>query len=272
MKTRLILDLQLFADEDPGVESAPAAEVSTETATPEVEIPETVSESETGVEEQVAAEPEKQNNFEKAFAKRLAAERSKWDSETAEKYKDYDTHKELSQYLQEINGADALTLKEQIEMSRLQNRAEANEISPDMQKKLEYLEEKAAKADKLEEKQQEEQRIQTYFSTLEGFAKDKGVDSEKLNAFMVENELTYDPANPEKSFNLAHKAMRADELEQQLSTAKETAVKEYLQSKSAPRVEGSGTPGVVTEDTSKMGWKDINERIVARMNAANQSQ
>lgn len=267
MKTRLRLDLQLFADEESGVESAPAAEVSTETATPEVEIAD-----ETGVDTEVAAEPEKQNNFEKAFAKRLAAERSKWDSETAEKYKDYDTHKELSQYLQEINGADALTLKEQIEMSRLQTRADANEISPEMQKKLDYLEEKAAKAEQLEQKQQEEQRIQTYFSTLEGFAKEKGVDSEKLNAFMVENELTYDPTNPEKSFILAHKAMRTDELEQQLSTAKETAVKEYLQSKSAPRVEGSGTPGVVTEDTSKMEWPDINQRIIARMNAANQSQ
>jgi hypothetical protein len=118
--------------EPSGVEETPAAEV--------IETPEAVIESESGVEEEVAAEPEKQNNFEKAFAKRLAAERSKWDAEVNEKYKDYDTHKELSQYLQEINGADALTLKEQIEMSKLQARAEDNQISPEMQKRLETLE------------------------------------------------------------------------------------------------------------------------------------
>ncbi|MNY27110.1 hypothetical protein D3C86_1610010 [compost metagenome] len=89
---------------------------------------------------------------------------------------------------------------------------------------------------------------------------------------MIENELAYDPNNPEKSFNLAYKAMRADELEQQLSTAKENAVKEYLQSKNAPRVEGSGTPGIVHEDTSKLSFSEITKRAAARINAANQAQ
>lgn len=250
--------------EQTGVEDVSAAETSNET-------PEVVTESETGAKEEVAADPAKQNNFEKAFAKRLAAERSKWDAEVNEKYKDYDTHKELSQYLQEINGADALTLKEQIEMSKLQARAEDNQISPEMQKRLETLEQKAAKVDELEHKQQEEQRISAYFNTLEGFVKDKGIDAAKLNAFMVENELPYDPAKPEKSFNVAYKAMKADELEQQLTTAKESAVKEYLQSKTAPRVEGSGAPGTIVEDTSKMSWNDIRQRAAARIAANNQT-
>lgn len=263
------LDLQFFAEEDPGVEDVSAAETPS-IETPEVETPETVSESETGAEKQVVAEPEKQNNFEKAFAKRLAAERSKWDAEVNEKYKDYDTHKELSQYLQEINNADALTLKEQIEMSRLQQRAEQNEISPEMQKRLEYLEGRDAKAIELEQQQAEQTRISAYFNTLEGFVKDKGIDAAKLNAFMVENELPYDPTKPEKSFNVAYKAMKADELEQQLATAKESAVKEYLQSKTAPRVEGSGAPGTVIQDTSKMDWSDIRKIAAARIDAAKQ--
>lgn len=252
--------------EQSGVEETPAAEV---TATPEVETPDTVSVSESGAEDKVAAEPEKQNNFEKAFAKRLAAEKSKWESETNEKYKDYDTHKELSQFLQEQNGLDALTLKEQIEMSKLQARAEDNQISPEMQKRLETLEQKAAKADQLEQIQQQEQQTRTYFDTLTKFTEGKDHNAEELNKFMIENELTYDPNNIEKSLNLAYKAMRAEKLEAELKTAKESAVKEYLQSKSAPKVEGAGTPGVVVEDTSKMGWSDINKRVAARM-AANQ--
>lgn len=264
-QSRYKLDLQFFSDSETGVDITPAAEVSDETATPEF-----VSDSETGAKEEVAAEPEKQNNFEKAFAKRLAAERSKWETEVNEKYKDYDTHKELSQFLQEQNNMDALTLKEQIEMTKLQARAEQNEISPEMQKRLETLEQKAAKADELEQQQAEQTRIATYFSTLESFVKDKGVEADKLNAFMIENELPYDPAKPEKSFNVAYKAMKADELEQQLATAKESAVKEYLQSKSAPRVEGSGAPGTVIEDTSKMGWGDITKRAAARIAAAQQ--
>ncbi|MEK3838654.1 hypothetical protein [Paenibacillus sp. FSL R7-0128] len=247
--------------EQSGVEETPAAEVT--------ETPEAVIESESGANEEVAAEPEKQNNFEKAFAKRLAAERSKWDAEVNEKYKDYDTHKELSQFLQEQNGLDALTLKEQIEMSKLQSRAEDNQISPEMQKRLETLEQKAAKADQLEQLQQQEQQTRTYFDTLTKFTEGKDHNAEELNKFMIENELTYDPTNIEKSLNLAYKAMRAEKLEAELKTAKESAVKEYLQSKSAPKVEGAGTPGVVVEDTSKMGWNDINKRVAARM-AANQ--
>lgn len=249
-----------------GVEVTPAAEVSTETAIPKVE-----TAIETGVESEVAAEPDKQNNFEKAFAKRLAAERSKWDSETAEKYKDYDTHKSLSQYLQDQNGVDALTLKEQIELSKLQERAETENMSVEALKRIEDLEIQAAEGRQLKEQQQEQQRVQTYFSNLETFAKTKGVESAELNAFMVENELTYDPENMEKSFNIAYKAMRTDIVEQQLLTAKETGIKEYLKSKSAPRVEGSGSPGIVTEDTSKMGWSDIDKRAAARIAAANQA-
>lgn len=266
-KYRLKMNLQLFSDEMPatetGVDIVPAAE---EQQTAQVD-----SSSETGANTEVAAEPEKINNFEKAFAKRLAAEREKWQSEVSEKYKDYELHKELSAWAQERTGADALTLKEQIEMDRLQERAEQQGITPEMQKRLEALEQKAALADQLEHQRNEEQRVQTYFSSLNDFMKDKVGESEKLNQFMIENGLTYDPNNPEKSFGVAYKAMRAEQLEQELATARETAVKEYLSSKTAPRVEGSGAPGIVQEDTSKMDWKDIRSKSLARIQAATQS-
>ncbi|MNC13522.1 hypothetical protein D3C75_612730 [compost metagenome] len=240
------------------------------------EITEDVETSETGANEEVAAEPEKQNNFEKAFAKRLAAERDKWQKEVSEKYKDYDTHKELSEYMQEINGADAMTLKETIEMEKLQKRAEKNETTPEMQKRLETLEAKSARADELEEQQVKEYTNKLFWDAADKFAEGKDISKDDLNKFMIENEIIIsDVTNPElveRKFNIAYNAMKTEEYKQQLTTAKETAVKEYLQSKAAPRVEGSGSPGVINEDTSKMGWKDINERIVARMNAANQSQ
>jgi|ADGO01.1.fsa_nt_gi hypothetical protein len=77
----LPLNLQLFAEGGevtgevpaPGVEDAPAAGEQAQESE--------VDANQTGVEEQAAAEPEKQNNFEKAFAKRLAAERDKWEAE-----------------------------------------------------------------------------------------------------------------------------------------------------------------------------------------------
>jgi hypothetical protein len=246
-----------------GVESASAAETQ---ETPNVDT------SESGADIEVAAEPEKLNNFEKAFAKRLAAEREKWQSETTEKYKDYDTHKELSEYFQQINGTDAMSLKDRIEMERLQEKAEANNISPEMQKRLDALEAKAEKAEQLEQKQQEVERVNTYFSALNDFVKDKGVDSEALNQFMIDNEMQYNPNAMEKSFSLALKAFKADEAMTKLETAKKDAIDEYLNSKKAPRVEGSGAAGTQSVDTSKMSWKELQKHAVSRLEAAKTPQ
>lgn len=65
----------------------------------EVSAAETQTEEVSGVETQVAAEPEKQNNFEKAFAKRLAEAQAKWEQGVADKYADYDKIKQESAYL-----------------------------------------------------------------------------------------------------------------------------------------------------------------------------
>lgn len=248
-----------------GVDTVPAAE---EQATPQVE-----PASETGVDTKAAAEPEKQNNFEKAFAKRLAEAEKKWQAETAEKYKDYETHKELSSYFQQINNADAITLKERIELERLQERAEKENVAPEVLKRIDMLEEKAAKADQLEQKQQETERVNSYFSSLNEFVKDKGVDAQALNQFMIDNELPYNPNAIEKSFGVAMAAFKADEYKAKLETAKKDAIDEYLGSKKAPKAEGStGAAGFQTADTSKMSWKDVTKAAAARVDAAKQPQ
>lgn len=252
----LKLDLQLFAEES-GAEPAPAAEVQTET----VEVPE----SQTGAEPTAAAEPEKQNNFEKAFAKRLSAEREKWQAEVQQKYGDYDDVKSVADYFREINQApDILTLKEQVELAKLQERAEQQNVPTEVMKRIDELEAKAAKAEAYEQQQAETQERQQFEESLKTFCAEKGIDHNELWLYMYENGI----ANQEVAYN----AMRAANLEQQLSSAKETAIKEYLASKSAPRVEGAGTPGITAVDTSKLDWKDVRSVALARIAATNQSQ
>ncbi|OKP91415.1 hypothetical protein [Paenibacillus sp. P32E] len=207
--------------------------------------------------------------------KALAEERAKWEKETSEKYKDYDTYRKATEYLQKTSGIDdVMTLKEQIELQELNERAEQQNVPPEVLKRIDELEQKAARGEELEKKQQAEEINNLFWKAAESFVEGKDVSKEDLNKYMIENDVFIDPTNPEaadRKFNMAYNAMKAEEYKTQLTTAKETAVKEYLQSKSAPKVEGSGSPGIVTEDTSKMDWKDINARIVARMNAANQS-
>lgn len=240
---------------NPGVEEASAAVEQT------TEVPEPV----TGVEETAAAEQKEPNNFEKAFAKRLAAERSKWENEANEKFKGYEDYKYVAEYLQQANnGADLLSIKEQIELERLQQRAEQANVPPEVLKRIDELEAKAAKAEEYEKQQAEQTELQKFRSSLETFAKEKGANADELHQFMYENSI----ANPE----VAYKAMRAEQLEKELAAAKENAVKEYLESKRTPRVEGNGTPGIVHEDPSKMGWGDIRSRALARIQASNQQQ
>lgn len=246
-----------------GADTVPAAGEQTET--PQVE-----STSEPGVDPKAAAEPEKQNNYEKAFAKRLAEAEKKWQAEIAEKYKDYDTHKELSDYFQKINGMDAMTLKERVEMERLQERAEKENVPPEVIKRLDELEAKAAKVDEYEKQQQEERSLQEFENGLKEFAKDKLIDGKPIDhmemwQYMHENGIN----KPEAAL----KAMKADFLEKQLETAKKDAVDEYLNSKKGVKVEGSaGAAGVKTVDTSKMSWKDLNNHAAARISAAKQPQ
>jgi hypothetical protein len=230
-KFLLSLNLQLFSEEmgaaDPGVESVPAAEVP----------------QDPGVETQAAAEPEKQNNFEKAFAKRLAEAQAKWEAEKQaeiqklqEQYKDYDSYREVADYFRELNQApDVMTLKERIEMERLQQRAEQENVPVEVLKRLQELEAKAAEAERLKQQQEEQERLrreeeertkayQEFRGKLDAFAKENGVEADKLYAFMVENQIG--------NMDAALKAMQYDDLKQKLEQAEKEGMKKLLSAKS----------------------------------------
>lgn len=264
-KYRFALDLQQFAEgeTEPGVEVVPAAE--------EQVIDEVDTSSETGEESQVAAEPEKQNNFEKAFAKRLAAKEAEMEAKYAEKYKDYEVLQKATAHLQKTTGiSDLMTLKEELELADLQERAETQNLDVDTLKRIEQLEQKAAKGDALEAKYQQEQQRLEFETSLKTFCEGKeingkAVDHNELWNFMHENEIN----KPE----IAFKAMKADLLEAKLATAKEDSIKDYLASKQAPRFEGNnGAAGSQSVDTSKMSWKELERHTSARLAAARTPQ
>jgi len=247
MKSFLLkLNLQLFAEES-GAESVPDAEVQQENES---------TSSETGVESQAAAEPEK--NFEKAFAKRLAAKEAEIEARFAEKYKGHDDYKMLAEYLQEVNpGADILTLKEQIELERLQSRAERENVPPEVLKRIDSLEAKAAKADEYEQQQQQQRVYQEFRTNLETFAKERGMDPEELHTFMYEKQVT--------DFELAFDAMEARKLREQINGAKKDGVKEFLSAKSSiPSVTGNKAQGYIASPPVKT-MEEARQRALQRL-------
>lgn len=253
-------------------ENQTGVEVAGEAALQTGETQET--EVQTGAETQSEAGTKPtESDTETAWAKRISAIKTKTEQEVrerlekeyTEKFKGYEDYKYLAEYLQQANnGADLLSIKEQIELERLQQRAEQANVPPEVLKRIDELEAKAAKAEEYEKQQAQQTELQKFRSSLETFAKEKGANADELHQFMYENSI----ANPE----LAYKAMRAEQLEKDLAAAKENAVKEYLESKKTPRVEGNGTPGIVHEDPSKMGWGDIRQRALARIQATSQQQ
>jgi hypothetical protein len=231
---------------------------------------------ETGAEQQVAAEPthsetgaeanvSDQSGNERvdtAFAKRLAAERTKMEKEYAERYKDYDTYKEVGEYFRELNEADdVMSLKERIEMERLQQRAEQAQVSPEVQRRLEELEAKAAEADQLKENQKLQDFYKGFRNDLEKFAGEKKVDANELEKFMAEKRIP--------DMDIAYKAMTYADAEAKAEEIKQNAIKEYLQSKKAPKVEGAGTPGHIPPAPPKT-WQEANARAAEMIRAARQ--
>lgn len=213
--------------------------------------------AESGVESVPAAEGQAEvetaSNFEKAFAKRLAEAKSKWESEVTDKYKDYDTYKKSAEYFAKINNVpDVMTLKERIEMEELQEAAEKQQVPVEVLKRLQELEAKASKGEELERTMQQQQEQQNYWSNIEKFAESKGADMKALNQFMIDNEMSYDPNNMERSFELAYKAMRHDELSKQVEEAEKQGMKKLLQAKSSiPNVTGNKAQGQVTSPAPK---------------------
>jgi hypothetical protein len=226
-----------------GVDDVSAAETQLET-------------NETGVETTPAA-GEKELRAEKAFATKLAAEKAKWEASVSEKYKDYDTMKEIASWAQEKTGSDALSLKEQIEMERLQARAEQNNVPPEVMKRLDELEAKAAKAAEYEQQSQAQQAYSQFRQGLEVFAKENGAEPDAIQEFMVNNQIG--------NMEVAYKAMQYEAMKQQLETAKKEGVKEFLAAKgSIPNIPGNSALGQVQSPAPKT-MEEARQRALQRL-------
>ncbi|WP_217597287.1 hypothetical protein [Cohnella sp. GbtcB17] len=268
MSKRLRMDLQLFAGEESetGVEGASAAGEQTEGNEGD--------QSQTGVEGQgAAAEQGQQNNFEKAFAKRLAAEREKWDADRKaelDQYKDFDAYKKAAEYLQRTSGiSDLLTLKEEIELVELQERAEKENVPASVLKRIDELEAKAKKGEELEAAELQKQEWQSFEASLKEFATDKQLDGKPLDhmelwKYMHENEVS----KPEVAF----RAMKADLLEKQLETAEKDAIDKYLKSKQGPKTEGAQGAAATQNAGPPTSWKEAEQRMAERLRAAREAQ
>lgn len=260
----LKLNLQLFGEEGTGEASAPAAEEQTQGN----DVP-----NPTGDDGQAAAEPGKEDV---AFSKRLSAAQEKMRAEHAaelqklrDEYQNHDTYRKAAEYLQRTSGIeDVMTLKEQIELVELQERADKYDVSPEVQKRIEMLEAKAEKADAMEAEKSQQQAASEFESSLKSFCEGKEIDGNpvehtELWKYMHENEI----GKPE----VALKAMKADLLEAKLATAKEDAIKDYLKSKQAPKTDGA--PGAAAQTTQTGGgFKGAEARAVARIKASQNAE
>jgi len=253
-KYRFGLDLQLFSEDmgDSGGEGTGVEDVSAAGTHDDVtEV--------SGAGEQAAADP-------KAFAARLAAEKAKIEREYNERYKDYDTYKQATEYLQRTSGIDdILTLKEEIELANLQERAEKENVPPEVLKRIDELEVKAAKAEEYEAKSAQEKAAVEFEASLKTFVEGKEIDGKPVDhnelwKYMHDNEI----GKPE----IALKAMKADILEAKLATAKEDSIKDYLNSKRGVKTEGASGAAAQTTPPTGGGFKGAEARAIARVRAS----
>ncbi|CCW05452.1 MULTISPECIES: hypothetical protein [Bacillus] len=205
-----------------------------------------------------------------AFAKRLQErtqaalmeERGRWEQEVSERYGNYEKYDRAINFFQQQAGYNDLdSMMQAIEQQDLLQRAEKFGVTPEIQQKLESLEAKAQRAEELEYQREQQQLSQRFTQALGQFAQEKGADAAALEQFMVEQNVP--------NFEVAYNAMRAQQLEEQLTSAKETAIQEYLQSKKAPKVEGPGVTGLVSDEPTT-DFKVARERALQRLRSANQ--
>lgn len=263
-KYRFALNLQMFAEDGgaaSGVEGTFAAGEQSQGA-------ESAS-TQTG-DQGAAAE---QGKGDVAFAKRLSAAQEKWNVEKEaeiqkirEEYKDHDTYRKATDYLQRTSGiSDLLTLKEEIELADLQERADKEKVPPAVLKRIDELEAKAAKADEFEAKNSQEKAAAEFEQSLKTFVEGreidgKPVDHAELWKYMHENEI----GKPEAAL----KAMKADILEAKLATAKEDTIKEYLNSKKGVKTEGASGAAAQSTPNTGGGFKGAEARAIARIKAS----
>lgn len=256
------LDLQHFSEvEMPFADNpAPVESVESEEVAPsQTEVPETEPQ-EDGIEQH------------KAFAKRLsertekavAEERAKWQAEQAQYHEELNRYRTLSQQMMQFSGhSDIDSLQQALQQELLQAQAVQHQVPIEVMQRLNDLELRAERADELEHQWQSQQALNTFYSDLGQFMQGKeDVTTESMIDYMVQTGLS--------NFDVAYKALRADLLEQKLATAQQDAVKQYLESKKAPLVEGAGSaPGVVADAPPKT-WEESQQRALARLKALNQ--
>jgi len=208
----------------------------------------------------------------KAFAQRLsertekalAEARTQWEQEQQEKYGKFDAYEKNLLATAKMSGFNTIEeFQEALAEAELQERAQKQGITPEMQQRLEALEQEAAKGRELQQQREQEESVRQFREYCKTFASENGVEADKLEEFMMTHQIP--------SFDIALKAMKADEWEQQLKDAKEIAVKEYLASKKAPKVEGSGNSGVVNQEPPK-SWAESRSRALERLNSNNKNE
>jgi hypothetical protein len=253
---KLRMNLQLFAEGEvveSGVESVPAAGEPTEPPEPSQTEPSGVEPTE------AAAQIKDEKDFASALKAREAKLREQLESEFTEKYKDYDAYKDVAEYVREQQGfEDILSAKEAVELARLQTRAKKAELPVEVQQRLESLEAKAAKVEEYEQQQAQQKTYQEFRSkTLEPFAKDKGVDADTLEKFMVEQQV-YNP-------DIAYRAMNYENVQSQREQIEKEAIKKFLEAKgSMPRVESKASGGSVIPGTPKT-FQEARQRALQRL-------
>jgi len=255
-KYRFRLDLQQFNDGE-------ASEVPPVAESPSVEAD--GNPSDTGTAPESDSEVTKQESFAKRLKestdKALADARKQWEQEVADKYKDYDVLKKATEHLQRTSGiSDLMTLKEELEMHDLQERAEKENLSPEVLKRLDELEAKAKEAEELKEQVEQAKQLEQFETTLKTYCEGKEIDGKPLDhkelwQYMAENEVS----NPD----IAYKAMKADLLEAQLAEAKKSGVQEYLASKTGVKTGGGAPTG--TENTPAKTLKEAEQRALAQL-------
>lgn len=244
-------------------------------AVPEPSSVETEDNSDAGnAPESGSEEVTKQESFAKRLKestdKAIAEERAKWEQENSEKYKDFDTYRKATEYLQKQTGiSDMMTLKEEIELTELQERADKENVSPETLKRIDELEAKAKRGEELEASISQEKAAAEFEQSLKTFAEGKEIDGKPLDHkelwnYMHENEI----GKPD----IAYKAMKADLLEEKLATAKEDSIKEYLSSKRGVKTEGSTGSAAQSSPQTGGGFKGAEQRAIARIAASRQAE
>lgn len=202
-----------------------------------------------------------QNNFEKAFAKRLTAEREKWQQEVSDKYKHYDHYERAAKYLQKQNNIeDVLTLAQQIELAELQEQAEKQNVPVEVLQRIQTLEAEAAEGRQLKQQQQNLEFYRGFQQQLNEFVQGKDVGAKELEDYMLKEEV--------KSMDVAYRALRAEKLEQELSSIRQKTEAETIKKiqQNAVTSPGSVSQGAENQSInfatlSKEKQREVIERV-----------